>query len=117
MRGRHPATVPVAKRGRLAENPRIPTPGSRKGRPGERESSRYPLNADVEVLDPFHAHGVVINHSEGGLRVALDRELPLDVVCVLEIRLDEGKTVEMAKVVWSRGHPDGCLVGFQFVDA
>ena len=78
---------------------------------------RYPLNADVEVLDPFPAHGVVINHSEGGLRVALDRELPLDVVCVLEIRLDEGKTVEMVKVVWSRGLPDGYLVGLQFVDA
>lgn len=77
---------------------------------------RYPLNADVEVLDPFQAHGVVINHSEGGLRVALDRELPLDVVCVLEIRLEEGKTVEMAKVVWSQGHPDGYLVGLQFVD-
>lgn len=107
----------VAKRRSFANNPCIPTSPPRKGHSGgERGALRYPLNADVEVLDPFQAHGVVINHSEGGLRVALDRELPLDVVCVLEIRLDEGKTVEMAKVVWSQGHPDGYLVGLQFVE-
>lgn len=69
------------------------------------------------MIEPVLAHGVVINASEGGLRVALDRELPLDVVCVIEVSLDGSKTVEMAKVVWVRVHPDGCLVGFEFVDS
>ena len=83
--------------------------------PGRRSASRYPLNADVEILDPFNAHGVVINASEGGLRVAVDVELPLDAVCVVEVHLNEGKTVELARVAWVRVHPDGFLVGLSFI--
>jgi hypothetical protein len=82
---------------------------------GRRTARRYPLNADVEVLEPLHAHGVVINASQGGLRIALDRELPLDAVCVLEVQLDEGKTVELARVAWVKAHPDGYLIGLSFV--
>jgi hypothetical protein len=82
---------------------------------GRRAAERYPLNADVEILEPFNAHGVVINASEGGLRVAVNVELPLDAVCVVEVQLDEGKTVELARVAWVRAHPDGYLVGLSFV--
>ena len=82
---------------------------------GRRAAERYPLNADVEILEPFNAHGVVINASEGGLRVAVNVELPLDAVCVVEVQLDEGKTVELARVAWVRAHPDGYLVGLCFV--
>jgi hypothetical protein len=83
--------------------------------PGRRSASRYPLNADIEILDPFNAHGVVINASEGGLRVAVDVELPIDAVCVVEVHLDDGKTVELARVAWVRAHPDGFLVGLSFM--
>jgi PilZ domain len=83
--------------------------------PGRRVDERYPLNADVEVLEPWNAHGVVINASGGGLRVALDRELPVGLVCVVEVAVDEGKTVEMVRVAWSRELPDGYLVGLAFV--
>jgi hypothetical protein len=83
--------------------------------PGRRSASRYPLNADIEILDPFNAHGVVINASEGGLRVAVDVELPLDAVCVVEVQLADGKTVELARVAWVRAHPDGFLVGLSFM--
>lgn len=82
---------------------------------GRRGTQRYPLNADIEILEPFNAHGVVINASEGGLRVAVDSELPLDAVCVVEVQLDEGKTVELARVAWVKAHPDGFLVGLSFV--
>ena len=82
---------------------------------GRRATERYPLNADVEILEPFNAHGVVINASEGGLRVAIDRALPLDAVCVIEVQLEEGKTVELARVAWVREHPDGYLIGLSFV--
>jgi hypothetical protein len=83
--------------------------------PGRRTAERYPLHADVEVLEPFNAHGVVINASDGGLRVAVDRELPVGVVCVVEIAVDEGKTVEMARVAWTRELPDGYLAGLSYV--
>ena len=83
--------------------------------PGRRSASRYPLNADVEILEPFNAHGVVINASDGGLRVAVDAELPVDAVCVVEVQLEDGKTVELARVAWVRAHPDGFLVGLSFV--
>lgn len=83
--------------------------------PGRRANERYPLNADVEVLEPWNAHGVVINASDGGLRIALDRDLPVGVTCVIEIALDEGKTVEMVRVAWSRALPDGYLAGVSFL--
>lgn len=83
--------------------------------PGRRASQRYPLHADVEVLDPLHAHGVVINASEGGLRIAVDTALPLGAVCVLEVKSGEGDTVEMARVAWVRELRDGFLVGMSFV--
>lgn len=82
---------------------------------GRRASRRFPLHADVEVLDPVHAHGVVINASDGGLRVALDSTLPLNVVCVVEVKLPDGSTVELARVAWVREHRDGYLVGLSFV--
>lgn len=82
---------------------------------GRRGTERFPLNADVEILEPFNAHGVVINASQGGLRVAVDRELPLDAVCVVEVQLSEGKTVELARVAWVKAHPDGFLIGMSFV--
>jgi hypothetical protein len=83
--------------------------------PARRVAHRYPLHADVEVLEPWNAHGVVINASDGGLRIALDRELPVGLMCVVEIALEEGKTVEMVRVAWSRELPDGYLVGVAFV--
>ena len=83
---------------------------------GRRTASRYPLNADVEILEPFSAHGVVINASQGGLRVAVDVELPLDAVCVVEVQLEEGQTVELARVAWVKAHPDGFLIGLSFVN-
>lgn len=83
---------------------------------GRRSARRYPLNADVEILDPFNAHGVVINASQGGLRVAVDVELPLDAVCVVEVQLEVGKTVELARVAWVKAHPDGYLIGLSFIN-
>jgi hypothetical protein len=83
---------------------------------GRRSTRRYPLDADVEILEPFNAHGVVINASQGGLRVAIDVELPLDVVCVVEVQLEEGKTVELARVAWVKVHPDGYLIGLSFIN-
>lgn len=82
---------------------------------GRRASQRYQLHADVEVLDPLHAHGVVINASEGGLRIAVDTALPLGAVCVLEVKSSEGSTVELARVAWLRELRDGFLVGMSFV--
>ena len=89
---------------------------SSSDRSGRRSANRFAVNADAEFLEPVRAHGVVINASEGGLRVAVDNELPLDVVCVVEITTPTGKTVEMVKVVWSRAHPDGYLVGLEFTE-
>jgi hypothetical protein len=83
--------------------------------PGRRTARRYPLNADVEILQPVTAHGVVINASQGGLRIAVNRELPLDTVCVVEVQLEEGKTVELARVAWLRQHPDGFIAGLSYV--
>ena len=81
-----------------------------------RATQRFPLNADVEILEPWSAHGVVINASEGGLRIAVDSELPVGTLCVLEVQLEDSTTVEVARVAWVKAHPDGFLVGLSFVD-
>lgn len=81
-----------------------------------RTSQRFPLNADVEILEPLSAHGVVINASEGGLRIAVDTELPTGTLCVLEVQLEDTTTVEVARVAWVKAHPDGFLVGLSFVN-
>lgn len=81
-----------------------------------RSQRRFPLNADVEILEPFAAHGVVINASEGGLRVAVDAELPVGTICVIEVHLDDSSTVEVARVAWAKAHPDGFLLGLSFVN-
>jgi hypothetical protein len=81
-----------------------------------RTSQRFPLNADVEILEPWSAHGVVINASEGGLRIAVDSELPVGTLCVLEVQLEDSSTVEVARVAWVKGHPDGFLIGLSFVN-
>ena len=84
--------------------------------PGRRLSERFPLNADVEVLKPLSTTGVVINASDGGLRIAVGKELPVGAVCVLAVRVDDNETVEIARVAWSRQCADGYLVGISFVD-
>lgn len=84
--------------------------------PGRRSWERYPLNADVEVLEPLNTSGIVINASDGGLRIAVGDDLPVGAVCVLAVRIAEGETVEIARVAWSRQFADGYLVGVSFVD-
>lgn len=84
--------------------------------PGRRSSERYPLNADVEVLEPLDTNGVVINASSGGLRIAIGKELPLGSICVLAVQIEDTETVEIARVMWSRQCTDGYLVGVSFID-
>ena len=86
-------------------------------RGARRRSRRWALDAEVELLSPGHGSGMAINASVGGLRIALDRGVPLDEVCTLRIRTaPEHETVEHARVVWSRAQPDGYLLGLVFVD-
>jgi hypothetical protein len=90
--------------------------GAAKAESTRRSAHRFPLNADVEILEPWSAHGVVINASEGGLRIAVDTELPVGTLCVLEVQLQDSATVEVARVAWVKAHPDGFLVGLSFVN-
>lgn len=85
-------------------------------RGARRESQRYPLHADVELLEPLSASGVVINASAGGMRLALDGPLVAGALCIVRIVTAPGReVVEKARVIWSRELPDGWLVGLQFV--
>lgn len=82
-----------------------------------RRSRRFPLNAEVTVRQPQLALGVAINASAGGLRVAIDVELPQDQTLDIELRFtDERASVERARVVWSKRFRDGFIVGLEFVD-
>jgi len=83
--------------------------------PGRRSAERFPLNADVEVLEPISANGVVINASANGLRIAIDKQLQKGTVCVLAVRVEDQQTIEVGTVVWSRKFPDGYLIGISFV--
>jgi hypothetical protein len=85
-------------------------------RGARRASQRYPLHADVELVEPLAATGVAINASTGGMRVAIDKALDVDALCVARIVTEAGaEIIEKARVVWTRELPDGWLVGLQFV--
>jgi hypothetical protein len=87
-------------------------------RGARRRSARYPIHADVTVVAPERAEGVVLNASAGGIRVALDRAFARGSEVTLEIAFRHDRvTGERAKVVWSRELPDGWLVGLAFVAA
>lgn len=85
-------------------------------REARRRSQRFTLNAEVAVLSPVAAEGLVLNASAGGLRVVLYREIPVGSLCVLEVILPgDRRAAEHARVVWSRRHADGWVMGLEFV--
>jgi hypothetical protein len=80
-----------------------------------RRSRRFPLNAEVAIVEPVPAAGVILNASAGGLRIFVDQEPPAAATCVLEVRFTaESHTVERARVVWKRQTADGWLSGLEF---
>lgn len=80
-----------------------------------RASRRYPLNADVEVIEPRETAGIAINASAGGMRIALDEPLAVGDLAVLRVRTDSRELIEHVRVVWTKPFADGCLVGVEFV--
>lgn len=96
----------------------LPTGGADEDvhRGARRESQRYPLHADIELLEPLSSYGIVINASAGGMRIALDQPLDLGSICMARIVTAPGKELfEKARVVWTRELPDGWVVGLEFV--
>jgi len=87
-------------------------------RGARRRFRRWALDAEVELLTPARGSGLAINASVGGLRIAVDRGVPVDHVCTLRVRTAPNhETVEHAKVVWSRAQPDGYVMGLEFIAA
>lgn len=83
-------------------------------RGARRASRRYNLNADVDVVSPIEAHGIAINASAGGIRIAIDAALEVGASCELKITTTLKTLTERARVVWCRECPDGFLVGLAF---
>ncbi len=82
-----------------------------------RRSRRWSLDAEIELVSPGSGTGLAINASVGGLRIALDRGVPVDEVCTLRVRTaPDHETVEHARVVWSKARPDGYVLGLAFVE-
>jgi len=89
-----------------------------------RESRRFPVFADVQVELPHCMHGVAINVSAGGIRIAIDSvtgSTPEEALRVgeavrLRVCFPSGEeTLEHGRVVWSKTFPDGSVVGVQFI--
>ena len=87
-------------------------------RGARRRARRWALDAEIELLSPGHGAGLAINASIGGLRVALDRGVPIDEVCTLRVRTaPDHETVEHARVIWSLAQPDGYVLGLAFIES
>ena len=87
-------------------------------RGARRRFRRWALDAEIELLSPEQGSGLAINASVGGLRVAVDKGVPVDHVCTLRVRTaPDHSTIEHAKVVWSKAQPDGYLLGLEFIAA
>lgn len=86
-------------------------------RGARRRSRRFPLNAEIVVLEPTEASGVALNASAGGMRILVDQELQVESVCRLEARFTQDLcSCERARVVWCRALADGWVVGLEFTD-
>lgn len=82
-----------------------------------RRSRRFPLNAEVEVIQPTKAEGITLNASAGGIRIVANNELKAGTVCELRVHFTEEKvSTELARVVWSRAMRDGWVLGLEFID-
>lgn len=85
-------------------------------RGARRRSERFPIDADIELLEPVPGTGVAINASTGGMRLALDVAVPLHHECTFRVlRAPSGESVEQARVVWRKAQPDGYLLGVAFI--
>ena len=85
-------------------------------RGARRSSPRHSFHADVELLDPRSATGIVINASAGGMRIVIDEPLDVGVACIAKVVTAAGKELyEKARVVWTREEPDGYIVGLAFI--
>jgi len=87
-------------------------------RGARRRSRRWALDAEIDLLGPVRGAGLALNASVGGLRIAVDMDVPVGQVCMLRVRTaPDQQTVEHAKVVWAKARPDGYVLGLQFVSA
>ena len=81
-----------------------------------RHARRWPLDAEVELLEPLCGTGMAINVSVGGMRVAVDADVPLSQTCTLRVKTAPGyESTEHARVVWRSAKPDGYVLGLEFV--
>jgi hypothetical protein len=86
-------------------------------RGARRRHRRYPLNAEVTFLAPAGARGVTLNASSGGLRVAVDQDVTVGDLCAVDVLFPGGRrSLEHCRVVWSQQHPDGFVMGLEFID-
>lgn len=82
-----------------------------------RAARRFVLDAQVELLEPCEGHGLVLNASAGGLRVAVDHPVAIGAHCLLRITTPGRAYIEHARVIWRQDHPDGHVLGLEFVDS
>jgi hypothetical protein len=82
-----------------------------------RRSRRFPLNAEVDVIEPHSAEGVTLNASAGGIRIVVNEKLEPGSICLLEVHFTNERTsAEKARVVWAREMGDGWIVGLEFTN-
>lgn len=80
-----------------------------------RRHRRWPLNAEVEILEPVQTRGFTINASVGGLRVAVEDALPKGGTWRARISTSERYSyIEAGEVVWVAPKPGGYVAGLAF---
>jgi hypothetical protein len=90
--------------------------GADDHRLGRRGELRQELHAEVELLEPRPGRGMVLNASDGGLRIAMDEGLSPGTWCVLRLTFDDGaKVVLRGRIAWASRRIDGCLLGVELL--
>ena len=82
-----------------------------------RETTRFSLNAEVQLLILGGGFGTTLNASAGGLRVAVNRMLRAGDNISLRLRFLSGDTTtKRVRVVWVKAASDGCVAGLSFTE-
>jgi hypothetical protein len=82
-----------------------------------RNARRWPLQAEVEILEPVTGRGVAINGSALGMRIAVDCPLAEGLRCRILTRFGPGlEREENARVVWVLELRDGWIAGLELLE-
>ena len=81
-----------------------------------RRASRWPSDAQIEILAPLHQQALAVDVSATGIQLSLSGWLSTGTLCDLRITAHTGRQIhKRARVIWARRVGEQCVAGLQVI--